>query len=84
MLFFSRKYLTFYIMLFNIVHMMNKTSELKTQKRGRGRPRKVVLEVESNVEEKTVAIPALLEPNIHDLHDELSRLDSYAYAQYNE
>jgi hypothetical protein len=43
-----------------------------------------VLEVESNVEEKTVAIPALLEPNIHDLHDELSRLDSYAYAQYNE
>lgn len=84
MLFFSRKYLTFYIMLFNIVRMMNKTSELKTQKRGRGRPRKVVLEVESNVEEKTVAIPGLLEPNIHDLNDELSRLDSYAYAQYNE
>lgn len=84
MLFFSRKYLTFYIMLFNIVRMMNKTSELKTQKRGRGRPRKVVLEVESNVEEQTVAIPGLLEPNIHDLNDELSRLDSYAYAQYNE
>ena len=84
MLFFSRKYLTFYIMLFNIFHMMNKTSELKTQKRGRGRPRKVVLEVESNVEEQTVAIPGLLEPNIHDLNDELSRLDSYAYAQYNE
>ncbi len=71
-------------MLFNIVCMMNKTSELKTQKRGRGRPRKVVLEVNSNVEEQTVAIPALLEPNIHDLNDELSRLDSYAYAQYNE
>ena len=84
MLFFSRKYLTFYIMLFNIVRMMNKTSELKTQKRGRGRPRKVVLDVESNVEEQTVAIPGLLEPNIHDLNDELSRLDSYAYAQYNE
>ena len=84
MLFFSRKYLTFYIMFINIVHMMNKTSELKTQKRGRGRPRKVVLEVESNVEEQTVAIPGLLEPNIHDLNDELSRLDSYAYAQYNE
>ena len=71
-------------MLFNIVRMVNKKSELKTQKRGRGRPRKVVLEIESNVEEKTVAIPALLEPNIHDLHDELSRLDSYAYPQYNK
>lgn len=63
--------------------MMNE--ENRTIKR-RGRPRKIELD-ETNqevVSHKTVGLPALLEPNEHDIHDELSYLDSYVYSQYNE
>jgi hypothetical protein len=29
-------------------------------------------------------LPVLLEPNIHDIYDELSRMDSFAYSRYNK
>lgn len=29
-------------------------------------------------------LPVLLEPNIHDIHDELVRMDSFAYSRYNQ
>lgn len=68
--------------------MMNNTSDTKnTVKRGRGRPKKdAVIRPEIEVK-KTVAsarLPALLEPNIHDINDELVRMDSFAYSRYND
>lgn len=32
---------------------------------------------------KDIGVPAFIEPTIHDVQDELYRLDSYAYSQYN-
>lgn len=29
------------------------------------------------------AIPAFIEPTVHDMYDELYRLDSFAYSRYN-
>jgi hypothetical protein len=29
-------------------------------------------------------LPVLLEPNMHDIHDELVRMDSFAYSRYNQ
>lgn len=55
-------------------------------KRSRGRPRKVVSVVNSvdKLPEKTVGLPIMLEPNEHDVRDELSYFDSYTYSRYNE
>lgn len=55
-------------------------------KRGRGRPRKVasVNNSTETVSEKTVGLPVMLEPNEHDIRDELSYLDSYVYSRYNQ
>lgn len=65
---------------------MNDTINVNNMKRGRGRPRKVVSAVSPTEEipEKTVGLPAMLEPNEHDIRDELSYLDSYVYSRYNE
>jgi hypothetical protein len=61
---------------------MKKTS--KTTKRGRGRPKKeTVLATKKPAAPQKVGIPAYLEPTDYDLHDELARLDSYAYARHN-
>ena len=64
---------------------MNNTSNTNTAKRGRGRPRK---DATINPAKKENAIdssvPLLLEPNIHDIHDELVRMDSFSYSRYNE
>jgi hypothetical protein len=32
---------------------------------------------------KEIGLPALIEPTIHDINDELFRLDSFAYSRYN-
>ena len=62
--------------------MMKNTS--KTAKGKRGRPKKVaVLTVPVRKVSHNTGIPAFIEPTIHDLHDELSRLDSFAYSKYN-
>lgn len=65
---------------------MNDTNNVNNIKRGRGRPRKVVSVVNTTEEvtEKTVGLPVMLEPNEHDIKDELSYLDSYVYSRYNE
>lgn len=64
---------------------MNNTSNTNTVKRGRGRPRKDTTTNSANTKEKIdTGIPVLLEPNIHDIHDELARMDSFAYSRYNE
>jgi hypothetical protein len=65
--------------------MMNNTSNTNTVKRGRGRPRKdTVANITNKNKPIDNSIPALLEPNIHDIHDELVRMDSFAYSRYNE
>jgi hypothetical protein len=54
-------------------------------KRGRGRPRKEsTIKAANKNENIDTGIPAFLEPNSHDIHDELARMDSYIYSQYNE
>jgi len=63
--------------------MMNNTFNTVTQKRGRGRPKKIKSEVEFESTTKTVGLPAMIEPTEHDIHDELSMLDSYNYSRYN-
>ena len=67
-----------------VVWSMSNTSNTNTVKRGRGRPRKdaTLNSVDSN--KVQTGIPILLEPNIHDIHDELVRMDSFAYSRYNE
>jgi hypothetical protein len=62
--------------------MNNTSNTLNTTKRGRGRPRK---ETSSKIGNKADAdIPMLVEPNMHDMQDELDRMDSYTYSRYNE
>ena len=62
--------------------MNNTSNKTNTVKRGRGRPRKDDSDkVSSNID---ASIPALFEPNIHDIRDELVRMDSFAYSRYNE
>lgn len=63
--------------------MNNTSNNTNTTKRGRGRPRK---DATNNVSSKdtNTSVPALLEPNIHDIQDELVRMDSFAYSRYNE
>lgn len=64
---------------------MNDTSNTNTVKRGRGRPRKdATIKPARKAESIDNSVPALLEPNIHDIHDELVRMDSFAYSRYNE
>jgi len=41
-------------------------------------PQKEVKKVEQDL-----GIPVFLEPTSYDVHDELARLDSYAYSRYN-
>jgi hypothetical protein len=63
--------------------MNNTSTNTNTVKRGRGRPKKGA--VASNVSTETeasIGIPGLLEPNIHDLNDELVRMDSFVYGRY--
>lgn len=65
--------------------MNDKSYETTVIKRGRGRPKKVV--VHSGNEDanyKRVGLPAMLPPTEHDINEELSMLDSYAYSKYNE
>ncbi len=66
---------------------MNNTSNItNTTKRGRGRPKKVISEDMSddvsNETEVRLGIPAMLEPNSHDISDELNRMDSFVYGRY--
>ena len=49
------------------------------KKRGPGRPRKDVIIKEIDLVEG-VGLPGMLQPTEHDIHDELSRLDSFAYG----
>lgn len=59
---------------------ISKTMNKKSIKSTKGRPQKV--KKESVQSERSIGIPTLFEPTIHDLQDELSRLDSYAYSQH--
>lgn len=66
------------------LRQMNKTA-IKTK---RGKSKVKVAEVELTkrplVEnDEKIGIPAYLEPTEYDLHDELSRLDSFNYSKYN-
>jgi hypothetical protein len=65
---------------------MSDTHETQYIKRGRGRPKKVAADETSGeaVSHKKVGLPMLLEPNEHDIRDELGFLDSYNYSRYNE
>lgn len=65
---------------------MNDTHETQYIKRGRGRPKKVIIDEtgEDNPSYKKVGLPMMLEPNEHDIRDELGFLDSYNYSRYNE
>ncbi len=64
---------------------MNDTSNTYTIKRGRGRPKKIVTDENGDeVQYKKVGLPGMIEPNEHDIRDELSYLDSYNYSRYNE
>lgn len=65
------------------IYRMNNTSNTNNAKRGRGRPKKDSTIKTSEGNDHTVGIPVLLEPNIHDIHDELSRMDSFTYSKYN-
>ncbi len=66
---------------------MNNTFNItNTTKRGRGRPKKVISadmsDDVSNETEPRMGIPAMLEPNSHDISDELNRMDSFVYGRY--
>lgn len=65
---------------------MKDTINTNNVKRGRGRPRQLatIANATEEVTEKTVGLPVMLEPNEHDISDELSYLDSYVYSRYNE
>ena len=65
-----------------IYRMNNVSDNTNTVKRGRGRPRKDSTDKTHNNVDNNVHI--MLEPNIHDIHDELVRMDSFAYSRYNE
>lgn len=69
-----------------VFSVMNDTSyETTTIKRGRGRPKKVIVHTDGeDVSYKRVGLPAMLPPTEHDINEELSMLDSYAYSRYNE
>jgi hypothetical protein len=60
---------------------MNKTSN-KTNKKSRVHVAKKDRSV-SPAPGKKVGLPAFIEPNAHDIMDELSMLDSYKYQDYN-
>ena len=61
------------------------TNTLNNIKRGRGRPREdSTIKTANKNENIDTGSPTLLEPNSHDIHDELVRMDSYIYSQYNE
>lgn len=63
--------------------MNNTSGNTTTVKRGRGRPKKQAVIDNTSIEvEKQTGIPALLEPNIHDINDELVRMDSFTYGRY--
>lgn len=71
--------------MYHRVSRMSNTSDTNIVKRGRGRPRKdATLNTAVNEETAERGIPAFLEPNVHDINDELARMDSYIYSQYNE
>lgn len=57
--------------------------KMGTKKRGPGRPRKDVVITPTDLTEGG-DIPGLFQPTEHDLNDELSRLDSFAYSSYND
>lgn len=65
------------------VSRMNNTDNTNKVKRGRGRPRKDSVNKTENTD-INIGVPTLLEPNIHDIHDELVRMDSFSYSRYNE
>jgi hypothetical protein len=62
---------------------MNNTPENNNVKRGRGR-KDSAFKAENKSENVDTCVPVYLEPNIHDIRDELVRMDSYIYSQYNE
>lgn len=63
--------------------MNNTSANTTTVKRGRGRPKKEATTEDVSVEtEKHTGVPVLLEPNIHDINDELNRMDSFVYGRY--
>ena len=62
--------------------MNNVSNNTNTIKRGRGRPRKDSTNKAPSAIDSNIHI--ILEPNIDDIHDELVRMDSFAYSRYNE
>jgi len=61
---------------------MKKSSKAsKTPSRGRPKQKTTPKTLQPVVQK--VGIPAFLEPTEYDMHDELARLDSYAYARHN-
>ena len=70
--------LDFFIFIHRILTVMKKVKSKSCKSR------KIipVVSVQSRPVYKTI-VPVLVEPTIHDLQDELSRLDSFAYSRYN-
>lgn len=62
------------------IRMINKT-DITTVKTKRVKKTSENTELSKNTK---AGLPVLLEPNIHDLYDELSRMDSFAYSRYNQ
>lgn len=77
---FTKKYLTF-IKFTASIYKMNKNTTIQDSSVGRPK-NNVSVDVGRTV--KMVGLPAMIEPTIHDITEELSMLDSYVYSQYND
>ena len=64
------------------IRMNNTFNNTNSTTRSKGRPHKDYINKSANI--TTSDIVALLEPNESDIHDELVRMDSFAYSRYNE
>lgn len=60
--------------------MINKSNKLTVIKTARSKKAICNKDLRKNTKS---SLPILLEPNIHDIHDELVRMDSFAYSRYN-
>lgn len=60
--------------------MIKKTNKSKTVKLLRSEKNSETKELTKN---NKSGLPVLLEPNIHDIQDELSRMDSFVYSRFN-
>lgn len=60
--------------------MIKKSNKTKNIKLARSKKTSTTKELTENSKS---GLPVLLEPNIHDIHDELVRMDSFVYSRYN-